>query len=104
VMLICVLPLVAWAVHNTPVHFRDIIETASRPLVSGVIAATLTFALQKLYEPFLSPLPKLVLGVALLMSIYTVMLLYVMGQGRFYLDIIRSFTSRTPAEETAVPV
>lgn len=104
VMLICVLPLVAWAVHGTPVHFNDIIQTASRPLISGIVAATVTFAVQRLYEPLLSPLPRLVIGVTMLMSIYTVMLLYVMGQARFYLDLIRNFTSRSPAEETVVPI
>jgi PST family polysaccharide transporter len=104
VMLLCVVPLVAWAVHGTPVQFRDIIQTASRPLISGIVAAAVTFAVQRFYEPLLSPLPTLVVGVTLLMSIYTVMLLYVMGQGRFYLDLVRTFTSRSAVEETAVPV
>jgi len=104
VMLLCVVPLVAWAVHGTPVQFRDIIQTASRPLISGIVAAAVTFAVQRFYEPLLSPLPTLVVGVTLLMLIYTVMLLYVMGQGRFYLDLVRTFTSRSAVEETAVPV
>jgi len=97
-MTLCVLPLIAWAVHDTVISFRDILLAVSRPLFSGLVAAGLAFGLQLLYGPRLSPLPRLVLGVALVFSGYLGMLLYVMGQKAFYLDLLRGLRTRSPLE------
>ena len=101
VMLICILPLIAWAVHGTAISFQDILRTASKPLLSGLIAATVALGLQAAYGSLLLPLPKLVAGTAIMMAVYAVMLLYVMGQNRFYLDIIRGFMAPAAIEKTA---
>ena len=80
---------------------RDILRTVSRPLLSGIVAAGLAFGLQFWYSPFLSPLPRLVLGVALVLAGYLGMLLYVMGQKLFYLDLLRGFR-KPPVEEQLI--
>ena len=67
-------------------------------MFSGLVAAGLAFGLQLLYGPRLSPLPRLVLGVALVFSGYLGMLLYVMGQKAFFLDLLRGLRTRSPLE------
>ena len=97
-MTLCVIPLIAAAVRGTVVSFGDILRVVSRPLLSGVVAAGCALGLQFFYYSFLSPLPRLVLGTVLLLAAYLGMLLYVMGQKVFYLDLLRGFTGRSSVD------
>ncbi len=99
VMMLSVIPLVAWATRGTMISLRDILLVASRPLLSGIVGAGLAFGLQLLYGSLLTPLPRLVLGVAVVLSAYLGMLLYVMGQKPFYMDLLREFGGRSSVEE-----
>ena len=98
VMLLCVIPLIAWATHGTVISIRDILRVVSRPLLSGIVAAGVGLGLQFLYSPLLPPLPRLVLGVTVVFSVYLGMLLYVMGQKPFYMDLLRGFGKPSPVE------
>jgi MFS superfamily sulfate permease-like transporter len=71
-------------------------------LLSGIVAAGFVLALEYLYRPFLSPLPRLVLGVALVFAGYLGMLLYVMRQKLFYWDLFRGFRTPSAAEDQLV--
>jgi PST family polysaccharide transporter len=99
VMITCVIPLIAWAVRGTPVSLGDALRTLGRPLLSGIVAAGAAFGLQLLYGSSLSPLPRLVLGVGLLLGGYVGMLFYVMGQKLFYMNLLRGLRARTPLED-----
>ena len=48
------------------------------------------------------PLPRLVLGVVLVLAVYLGMLLYVMGQKTFYLDLLQKLRGSSPVEEKAL--
>ena len=98
VMTLCAVPLIAWAVNKTPVSIRDVLVTLSRPLLSGIVAAGFAFGLQLLYRSYLTPLPRLALGTVLLLAAYSGMLLFVMGQKGFYLDLIRGFVGRASVD------
>jgi PST family polysaccharide transporter len=102
VMILCLIPLIAWATHSTVISFRDILRVVSRPLLSGIVAAALAFGLQLLYGSLLPPLPRLVLGVTVVFSAYIGMLLYVMGMKPFYLDLLRGFAGASLLEEQLV--
>jgi len=99
VMALCMIPLIAWAVHSTVISLRDILSMASRPLLSCMVAAGVALGLQLFYGPLLSPLPRLVTGVTLVFGIYLGMLLFGMGQGPFYVDILRTLMKRSPVAE-----
>jgi PST family polysaccharide transporter len=101
-MTVCAIPLIAAAVRGTVISFRDVLLTVSRPLFSGIVAAAIALGLQSFYGPFLSPLPRLVLGVALVLAAYLGMLLYVMGQKLFYVDLVRGFIRPPSVEEPLV--
>jgi O-antigen/teichoic acid export membrane protein len=99
VMTLWVVPHIAWCVHGTVVSFRDILVAASRPLLSGFAAAAFAFGVQLFYGQLLSPFPRLVIGVTVLLGVYLGMLMYVMGQKAFYLGLLRGMKSRSPVEE-----
>jgi PST family polysaccharide transporter len=99
VMIVCVIPLITWATHGTVISVRDILLTVGRPLLSGAVAAGVALGLQSLYGARLSALPRLAIGASFLLGTYLGMLLYVMGQKLFYLDLLQGFTRRSPAEE-----
>ena len=95
---------IAWCVYGTVISLRDIFVAASRPFVSGVVSAALSFAVQFFFAQSMSPLPRLILGVAILLSVYVGMLFYVMGQKAVYWDLLRGFRKSSPVEEeTLVP-
>ena len=99
VMVLSVIPLIAWAVRGTPVTFRDLLLAVSRPLLSGIPAAGLAFVLQLFWGSLLPPLPRLAVAVVVVSSTYLWMLLYVMKQKLFYLEIINGFIRTPPADE-----
>jgi O-antigen/teichoic acid export membrane protein len=103
IMTLCVVPLVAWVVRGTVISLYDVLLAVGRPMISGVAAAALTLGLQLSYGQFLSPLPRLLLGVALVLAGYVGMLLYIMGQKLFYLDLLRAFRRQSSVKEE-VPV
>ena len=98
-MTVWVIPHVMWCVHGTAISFRDIVVTVSRPLVSGIAAAVVALVAQLLYTHALSPLPRLAIGSLVLVSVYVGMLLYVMGQKSFYLDLFKGLIRRSSADE-----
>jgi O-antigen/teichoic acid export membrane protein len=89
VMVMWVIPFIAWCVHGTVISFRDILLAVSRPLASSIVAAGLAFGVRLAYGQLLSPLPRLVLESTLLLATYLGMLLFVAGQKSFYLDLLR---------------
>jgi len=105
VLMLWAIPLVLWAVHGTVISPRDIFLTVSRPLASGIVGAGIVFGLQFFYGAFMSPLLRLTVGVVLLCGVYLAMLLQVMGQKEFYLNVIKGMRSGSPVEEQiSVPV
>jgi len=103
-MAIWCLPHIAWCVHGTVISLRDILVTASRPFLSGIVAGGLAAGVQFLLAHALPPLPRLVLGLAVLLCAYIGMLFYVMGQKEVYWNLLRGFRrSSSVEEETLVP-
>lgn len=103
-MTLWAIPHIAWCVHGTPVSLRDILRTASRPIVSGIVAAAVAFGAQFLLGHSLSHLVRLVLETSVLSVAYIAMLFYVMGQKALYSDLLQVLRKRSPVEEgTLVP-
>jgi PST family polysaccharide transporter len=103
-MALWILPHIAWCVYGTAISFWDVIETLSRPLLSGVVASILPLILELIYGQQTSPLFRLIAGVTLFLGVYVLMLLYVMGQKAFYVNLIQGLRARrTVDEESMVP-
>ena len=102
VMTLWAVPHIAWCVRGTVISLRDIFGAVRRPLVSSVVAASLAFGLQLFFGSLLTPLPRLVLGSAILFGTYAGMLLYVMGEKAFYINLVRGLGSRPVVEGTTL--
>jgi O-antigen/teichoic acid export membrane protein len=97
-MVLWIVPHIAWCVHGTVISVRDIFRVVMRPLLSGIAAAALPFAMQFSHAQWLSPLPRLTIGVTVFLGIYLGMLLFVMRQKGFYLDLLRGLRKRSAVE------
>jgi len=102
VMTLWLLPLIAWAVHGTAVSFRDILATAYKPLVCGVVATGLAIAVRTAYGHLLSPFPRLALESTVLLVTFAAMLLFVAGQKLLYLDLLRGLIKRPSVEDQSL--
>lgn len=100
VMMLSVVPLVAWARKGTPVLLSDLLLSIGRPLASGLAASGLALGMRLLWGSLLLPLPRLALGATIVVSIYLWILLYVMKQKQLYVEILRGFFKSPSAEET----
>jgi O-antigen/teichoic acid export membrane protein len=99
VMMLWVIPVIAWSVHGTVISFRDIVLEVSRPLASSIVAGGLAFGVRLAYGQLLSPLPRLVLECAVLLAVFVGVLLFVTGQKTLYLDLLRGLKGPSTAKE-----
>jgi len=98
-MIVWVFPHIAWCVHGTMISISDILVSFGKPFLSGIVAAALAFAAQCIYGQLLSPFPRLLLGGSVLIFTYLFMLLFVMGQKAFYLNLIRELKNRSSSDK-----
>jgi PST family polysaccharide transporter len=102
VMILWIIPVVAWSVHGTVISFWDVLLAVSRPLASSVVAAGLAFAVRSVYGQSLSPLPRLVLETTVLLVTFLGLLLFATGQKSLYLDLLRGLREPAPTEEKSL--
>jgi PST family polysaccharide transporter len=88
VMMLWVVPVIAWFVHGTAVSFRDVLTAACKPLASGTVAGGLALGVRLAYGHLLSPFPRLLVECSVLRVAFFGMLLFVAGQKSFYLNLL----------------
>jgi PST family polysaccharide transporter len=99
VMTLWVIPHIAWCVHGTAITLRDVLQTVSRPLASGILAGGLTLGARMAYGQFFSPLPRLVLESSVLFVTFIGILLFVAGQKSLYLGLWRGLRGPSSVKE-----
>jgi O-antigen/teichoic acid export membrane protein len=105
VMVAWTVPAIAWCFHRSGIPLKAIFQTISQPVVSALVAGTFTLGLKLVLGSHLSSFVRLLIGTAVLFIIHVWMLLYVMRQKAFYLDLIRSLLKRPPASpEPGIPM
>ena len=102
VMLLWLLPVIAWCVYGTAISLKDILRTVSRPLASVAPAALLAFTVMVSLAHVSSVLLRLCLECTVLFSTYFVFLLFVAGQKEFFLDLFRGMRGSAAVEEEDV--
>ena len=100
VMMLWIMPVIAWSVHATVISLRDILIVVSRPLASSTIAGAVALGACSLFGQ--SHLVRLIVGSIVLIGTYIGILLYVMGQKSYYADLLQKFTRRSKVEENAL--
>ncbi len=93
VLILWVIPHIAWCVHGTVVRMRDIFAAISRPLLSCLMAGGIATAIRPVYAQLLSPLGRLTIECTVLLAAYAAILLFVTGQKSFYLDLLKTLRS-----------
>jgi O-antigen/teichoic acid export membrane protein len=88
-MMIWVLPLIAWAVHDTVVSIKEILLAVFRPLSASIVAAIVAFGACSLWGQMLPPLVRLILESAVLLVVFAGTLFFATGQKSLYLDVLR---------------
>jgi hypothetical protein len=83
-------------VHGTNVTLADLFRTAGKPLIAGLIAGAACVAFRQVAPEWPSIL-RLFVGTALLACIYGVVLLFVLGQRAFYVDLVKTVFGRQTA-------
>ena len=81
------IPHMFWCVHGTPVSVRDLLPSMGRPILAGLVAATMGSLVDRSMMADQPPLIELVVGGGIMLSIYGVMILLVLGQGPFYREL-----------------
>lgn len=99
VMMVWVLPVIAWAVHGTMISFWDILRATGGPLGSIIPAALLAFGLRLIMRHTPPSLIRLLLESTIIFVTYFVVLLYVAGQKAFYLDLLRGLKGSPTVKE-----
>lgn len=102
VMVLCAIPLTAFCLRGTPVSLRDMMLTSARPLASAVVAGAVAFGARLAYGHLFAPLPRLAMESAVLLAVFSVILLFVAGQKTLYLDLLRGLMKRSSAESKSL--
>jgi PST family polysaccharide transporter len=90
VMLLWVIPVIAWSVHGTAISLRDVLGTVWRPLGSSIIAGCAALVVRTAYAPP-AAWERLAFDVAVVFVTYAAVLLFIAGQKAMYLDLVRAF-------------
>ena len=61
-MILWAIPHTAWCVHGTGISLRDILVTVARPLLAGLVGATIAFSVHHACIPLMSPLPRVIIA------------------------------------------
>jgi O-antigen/teichoic acid export membrane protein len=102
-MTLWALPHIAWGVHGTPISFGDVMKVMVKPLLSGTVAVLVALVVQHLCSHWM-PIPRLLVGVTILLGVYVGMLFYGMGQKSFYVDLVKGLIKRPSLETQPPPV
>jgi PST family polysaccharide transporter len=98
-MLVWLLPHVTWCLHGTTISLSDWFRAAARPLLSALVAGAVAFALQHYFGLVRLALPRLMLEGAVMFGLYGGLLVFVMGQKDFYLDLWKGLRTATGASQ-----
>lgn len=94
-MVLWIVPHIVWCIHGTAITFKDVLVAVSKPVVSAVAATSLAIPFHLSCGRLLLPLAQLLTGGTMLFGVYLWMLLHVMGQKAFYLDLVRGLRRRS---------
>jgi len=92
-------PMIAWAIRGSSISAWDVIQAISRPLLAGLVAASISLEFYYLFDDALSAFPRLLLGTGVLFGTYLWMLLYPLDQKAFYLDLLKGILNRSSEGE-----
>jgi hypothetical protein len=104
VMMLATVPLLAWAIHNTPIRLFAVFCAIARPLASICIASIAAYGASTLWGEFFATWLHLLLELTVLFVIYGVFLSFVFGDRTLYSDVLRGLLGRAVVPKNATSV
>jgi PST family polysaccharide transporter len=95
-MTLYIIPHLLWCIRGTNVSLTDLFRTAGKPLIAGLAAGAACIAFRQVASAWPS-IFRLIVGTALLACTYGLVLLFVLGQREFYVDLVRTVFGRRTA-------
>jgi O-antigen/teichoic acid export membrane protein len=92
---IWLVPHVYWCLHDTMVSPKDLLRTASKPIMACLIAMGVVLAANHFFGQVQHPINRLALGGTLMAVTYAWVLLFAFGQKELYYDLLKGL--KTPA-------
>jgi PST family polysaccharide transporter len=92
-MTLWLVPHIYWCLYRTIISPGDLFRAIVRPFVSGIVAAGICYAAHYYVGQLQWPLVRLFLAGAIMGGVYLGMLMFVMGQKDFYLDLLKGLKS-----------
>ncbi len=97
-MVLLFVPIVAWAIYGTGITSRTYWAAIKKPLTAGVIGGLLAWLFRLWLAGNLTPLALLAAELTMSSVAYTGILLFVMGEKEFFLDLARQLRFRRQNE------
>jgi PST family polysaccharide transporter len=89
-MVLWMVPHIYWTLHGTIISVWEILSTAGQALVASILAGIASAIVQYLTVPIPFAILRLALGGTVMLGIYAFVLLVVMKQSAFYIDLLRT--------------
>jgi PST family polysaccharide transporter len=102
-MMLWVVPHLLWCVRGTVVSFRDVARVVRGPLIAGIAGASAALVVLSVVGASWPRVARLLLECTVFGGVYLWVLLFVIGQKAFYLDVVRSINQRASKEVLAYP-
>jgi O-antigen/teichoic acid export membrane protein len=90
-MALWLVPHIFWCLHGMTITPSDLVRTASRPVLSACAAVALAYVAHAYLSDLKSPLLRLAAEGGVMTIAYAFTLLFVLGQKRFYFELLKSF-------------
>jgi O-antigen/teichoic acid export membrane protein len=103
-MTLLIIPVIAWAKHDTGIKSGDFWKAIKRPLLSGLLAGASGLALKVAFFNLVPAIPRLLMGLGLVLGVYAWMLLIVYEQKGVYHDLLNQVLQRRDQNEGISPI
>jgi len=106
VMILWVVPHVIWCLKGTVVTPMELVRAAARPFVASALSAGVTVVVLLCCDPFGTAIARLALGTSVMLTSYVIILLFVMKQRDFYMNLLAGLmpSSAVSTETQAVGI
>jgi hypothetical protein len=93
-MMALTIPMILWAIKDSPIRPADVIGTVWAPAASAIVAAVLVSPIAFGLAPIGAPLPRLTASTTVFFGSYLLMLMYPMGQKHILMALGREVLQR----------
>jgi len=95
-MTLFLVPCLVWCVYGTIISTEELFKTVSRPFLSAIAAGIVAYIFHAFTAQALNPAVMLLLGGGIMLAVYLCVLLFVLGQWDFYLDLVNGLLAPEP--------